>query len=57
MTKKEKIRETVAELIALEITKAFCRGELGGKIVTEKREDYRCADEILTFIKKSNQKK
>lgn len=48
---KSRLRERIAEVLAIVIAAAYTRGTLDAPAVTSKREDYyRAADEILALI-------
>jgi len=50
-TPNEKRVDKVAEIIAIHLATAFLRGQLDNFVLTEKREDYQCAREILKALK------
>jgi hypothetical protein len=46
----ERIVEQMADIIAVELTTAFMRGQLGASVVTDDREDYETARAALRAI-------
>lgn len=48
--KAQKLRQLIADECALTIASTYFRAQLGGDVVTEKREDYELADKIMALI-------
>ncbi len=46
----QQLADKVADIVSIQLATAFVRGQFNAQVVTEKREDYQCAREILTAL-------